>query len=227
MRVLVIEDHPAMRDIITGYLRNLGFAADAVGRGDDALVAAATTAYDAVILDLGLPDMDGMDVLRCLRAEKGNGPPALIVTARDRIEDRVGGLNAGADDYLVKPFDLTELEARIRAVLRRPGARREPIYLYGDVSFDPATRTAYVAGRSLDLARREASVLEELIRAVGRIVVKDMLEDRLYGFEQEVSSNALEQAISRLRRKLAEAGSDVRIEVSRGIGYRLKIGGPS
>ena len=191
------------------------------------LAATATTSYDAVILDLGLPDMDGMEVLRRLRAETGNSPPALIVTARDSIKDRLGGLDSGADDYIVKPFDLAELEARIRAVLRRPGMRRETAYQYGDISFHPASRTAHVADRALELSRRETSVLEELIRASGRIVVKDMLEDRLYGFEQQVSSNALEAAISRLRRRLAEAGSAVSIDVTRGIGYRLRIGGPS
>ncbi|MDX8480674.1 response regulator transcription factor [Mesorhizobium sp. VK24D] len=227
MRLLIIEDHPAMRDIIAGYFRERGFAADAFARGEDALAATATTAYDAVVLDLGLPDMDGMDVLRRLRAETANRPPALIVTARDRIEDRIGGLNGGADDYIVKPFNLAELEARIRAVLRRPGVRREAAYRYGDVSFDPASRTAQVADKPLELSRREASVLEELIRARGRIVVKDMLEDRLYGFEQQVSGNALEAAISRLRRKLADAGSVVGVDVNRGVGYRLKIGGPA
>lgn len=227
MRLLIIEDHPAMRDIAAGYFRERGFAVDAFARGEDALAATATTGYDAVILDLGLPDMDGMDFLRRLRADSANSPPALIVTARDRIEDRIGGLNSGADDYIVKPFNLAELEARIRAVLRRPGVRREAAYRYGDVTFNPATRTAHVGDKALDLSRREASVLEELIRSSGRIVVKDMLEDRLYGFEQQVSGNALEAAISRLRRKLADAGSVVGVDVNRGVGYRLKIEGAS
>lgn len=227
MRVLVVEDHRAMREIIISHLQDCGFVVDAVERGDEAIAATAAIGYDAVILDLGLPDMDGMEVLRRLRGAGGADPPALILTARDRVEDRVGGLNAGADDYILKPFDLAELEARLRAVLRRPGLRREVAHCYGDLSFDPASRIAAVAGAELTLTRREASVLEELIRAAGRIVVKDTLEDRLYGFDDEVSGNALEAAVSRLRRKLAAAGSTVRIEATRGIGYRLRAGGRS
>jgi len=224
MRVLLVEDNRAMRDAIADHLRTCGFAVDPVQRGEDALSAAAVATYDAVILDLGLPDMDGVDVLRQLRRSRGADTPALILTARDAIEDRVGGLDAGADDYILKPFDLIELEARLRAVLRRPGARRDAIYSYGDLTFDPASRAATVADIDLDLTRREASVLEELIRAAGRIVVKDALEERVYGFDDDVSGNALEASVSRLRRKLLAAKSVVRIEVARGIGYRLQPG---
>lgn len=224
MRVLLVEDNRAMRETIAEHLRVCGFAVDPVGRADEALAAAAVAAYDAVILDLGLPDMDGVDVLRELRNSRGTHMPALILTARDGIADRVGGLDAGADDYILKPFDLTELEARLRAVLRRPGTRRDVIYHYGDLSFDPASRSAAVVGTALELTRREASVLEELIRAGGRIVVKDALEERVYGFDDDVGSNALEASVSRLRRKLLSARSDVRIEAARGIGYRLQSG---
>jgi DNA-binding response OmpR family regulator len=223
MRVLVIEDHRAMREIVTGHLRDRGFAVDGVQRADEALAAAAAVDYDAVILDLSLPDADGMEVLRELRS-RDSGLPTLILTARDRMEDRIGGLNGGADDYILKPFDLAELEARLRAVLRRPGPRREASYSYGDLSFDPASRIAVAAGATLDLTRREASVLEELIRASGRIVIKDALEDRLYGFDEEVGPNALEAAVSRLRRKLASAGSAVGVNAVRGVGYRLEVG---
>ncbi len=216
-----------MRELIAGHLRGRGLAVDAVERGDEALAAMAVASYDAVILDLGLPDMDGMEVLRRLRGSRYPGLPALILTARDSIEARVGGLDAGADDYILKPFDLAELEARLRAVLRRPGLRREAVHRHDDLSFDPASRTAAVDGTRLDLTRREASVLEELIRAAGRIVVKDALEDRLYGFDDDVSGNALEASVSRLRRKLAAAGSATGIEATRGIGYRLKaVNGP-
>ncbi len=224
MRVLLVEDHHAMRELIAGHLRGRGLAVDAVERGDEALAAMAVAGYDAVILDLGLPDMDGMEVLRRLRGSRQPGLPALILTARDSIEARVGGLDAGADDYILKPFDLAELEARLRAVLRRPGLRREAVHRHGDLSFEPASRTAAVDGTRLDLTRREASVLEELIRAAGQIVVKDALEDRLYGFDDDVSGNALEASVSRLRRKLATAGSATGIEATRGIGYRLKAG---
>jgi two-component system response regulator QseB len=223
MRVLVVEDHRDMREIVTDHLRDRGFAVDGVQRADEALAAAAAIDYDAVVLDLGLPDADGMEVLRQLRS-RDSGLPTLILTARDRIEDRVGGLNGGADDYILKPFDLAELEARLRAVLRRPGPRRAASYRYGDLIFDPASRNAAAAGATLDLTRREAAVLEELIRAAGRIVVKDALEDRLYGFDEEVSANAIEATVSRLRRKLVAAGSAVGINAVRGVGYRLEVG---
>lgn len=222
MRVLVVEDHRAMREIVTGHLRDRGFAVDGVQRADEAMAAVAAIDYDAVILDLGLPDADGTEVLRQIRSQH-SGLPTLILTARGRIEDRVGGLNGGADDYILKPFDLAELEARLRAVLRRPGPRRKASYSYGDLSFDPASRIAAAAEATLDLTRREASVLEQLIRAAGRIVVRDALEDRLYGFDEEVGANALEAAVSRLRRKLAAAGSAVGINVVRGVGYRLEV----
>ena len=222
MRVLLVEDHSAMRDLIAGHLRSRGLAVDAVQRGDEALAAMAVAGYAAVILALGLPDMDGMEVLRQLRGGRPPDLPAHILTARDGIAARVGGLDAGADDYILKPFDLAELEARLRAVLRRPGTRREMVHSYGDLTFDPASRVAAVAGAGLELTRREASVLEELIRAAGRIVVKDALEERLYGFDDEVSGNALEAAVSRLRRKLAATGSMVGVEATRGIGYRLR-----
>lgn len=222
--MLLVEDHRVMRDLIAGHLKGRGLAVDTVERGEEALAAIATISYDAVILDLGLPDMDGMDVLLRLRSGHRPDVPALILTARDNINARVGGLDAGADDYILKPFDLTELEARLRAVLRRAGARRDVIHCYGDVTFDPASRTAAVGDRRLDLTRREASVLEELIRAGGRFVVRDALEDRLYGFDDEVSGNALEASVSRLRRKLVTAGATVTIEAARGIGYRLVTG---
>ncbi|MDY7524588.1 response regulator transcription factor [Sphingomonas sp. 10B4] len=224
MRVLLVEDNRAMRDTIAEHLRACGFAVDAVQCGDDAIGAVSLATYDAIILDLGLPDMDGLEVLRHLRRARGADTPALILTARDAIADRVGGLDAGADDYILKPFDLTELEARLRAVLRRPGVRRDAIYSYGDLTFDPASRSAMVVNANLDLTRREASVLEELIRAAGRIVVKDTLEERLYGFDEEVSGNALEASVSRLRRKLQAAKSGIGIEAARGIGYRLQSG---
>lgn len=224
MRVLLVEDHPVMRGLIAAHLQGRGFAVDTAPNGEEALAAVRVAAYDAVILDLGLPDMDGMEVLRRLRTEHKPDVPALILTARDGIEARIGGLDAGADDYILKPFDLAELEARLRAVLRRPGRRSGVLCQFGDLTFDPASRRAATAGGELDLTRREVSLLEELIRAEGRVVVKDILEDRLYGFDDDVSANALEASASRLRRKLIAAGSQVSVEVSRGIGYRLKLG---
>jgi two-component system, OmpR family, response regulator QseB len=227
VKILLVEDHLAMSEIVADYLRHRGFAIDVVRRADEALAASRVTRYDAVILDLGLPDADGMHVLNELRHGSSAKIPAIIVTARDGLEDRVDGLNAGADDYIVKPFELTELEARLRAVLRRPGPRPHAIYHYGDLNFDPSRQSAAADNRPLDLTRLEALALQELVRAAGQAVVKDTLEDRLYGFKDDVGVNALEAVISRLRRRLAAAGSAVSIESLRGIGYRLRMGGPA
>ena len=224
MRILLVEDTKALREMVASHLKALGFAVDAVSSGEQALAAAAAASYDAMILDLGLPGIDGMAVLRRLR-RSGSGIPALILTARDAIENRIGGLDAGADDYILKPFDLTELAARLRAVLRRPGSRRDPRIAFGDLSFDATSRLAWVSGDELSLPRREAALLEALLHAFGAIVVKDALEDRLYGFDDDVSGNAIEATVSRVRRKLAAAKSGVRIEAVRGIGYRLALGG--
>ena len=226
MRILLVEDTKALREMVAIHLKGLGFAVDAVSSGEQALAAAAAAAaaYDAMILDLGLPGIDGMAVLKRLR-RAGSGIPALILTARDAIENRIDGLDAGADDYILKPFELTELAARLRAVLRRPGSRRDPKITYGDLSFDTASRLAWVTEDEISLPRREAALLEALLRAGGTIVVKDALEDRLYGFDDEVSGNAIEATVSRVRRKLAAAQSGVRIEAVRGIGYRLAFGG--
>jgi DNA-binding response OmpR family regulator len=220
MRLLLIEDHRAMREMIADHLRERGFAVDAFGRGDAALAAAAIARFDAVVLDLGLPDMDGLDVLASLRRSAPE-LPAIILTARDSVDHRLLGLNAGADDYLIKPFHLRELEARLRAVLRRPGRRRDAVYTRGGVCFDPLSREATVNGAPLPLTRREATLLEELLRAPGQVIAKDILEERLYALEDAGSANALEAAMSRLRRKLAAARAALRVETQWGIGYRL------
>ena len=221
MKVLLVEDHAAMREMISDHLVERGFTVDAVGRAEDAHAALAVASYDALVLDLGLPDTDGMQFLREARARTDRHLPTLIVTARDALDDRTRGLNAGADDYIVKPFELAELEARLRAVLRRPGVREDVILAYGTLAFDTVTREASVGGTALDLSRREAALLEELLRRAGRIVVKDTLEDRLYALDYSVTENALEAVVSRVRKKLAAAHAEVRIETKRGIGYRL------
>jgi two-component system response regulator QseB len=220
MRVLLVEDHRTMRELIADHLRERGFAVDAVGRGEDALAAAAIAPFDAVILDLGLPDLDGMKVLTLLRCSRPE-LPAILLTARDGVDDRLRGLNAGADDYIVKPFNLLELEARLRAVLRRSGNRHGKTYCLGEIVFDTVTREAVARGRRIDLTRREAALLEELLRVPGQVITKDLLEDRLYALEDSGSTNALEAAVSRLRRKLAAAGVALQIETKWGIGYRL------
>ncbi len=221
MRLLLVEDHPSLREMMHTHLRERGFAVDAFARGEDALSAASHSAYDAAILDLGLPDMDGLELLHRLRVDLAFETPVLILTARDAVTDRVQGLDAGADDYILKPFELAEFDARLRTVLRRPGTRRPPVEQFADLTFDAASRTATVNGTVLDLTRRELSLLEELMRANGRTVVRDALEERIYGFNEKASANALEAIVSRVRRRLAAAASAARIETSRGIGYRL------
>src|SRR5487761_523739 len=225
MKILLVEDHGPMREMIAAHLVEQGFAVEAVGRGNDALAAAESIDYDAVILDLGLPDIDGMEFLRGLRGGSRATVPVLILTARDGVEDRINGLNQGADDYLVKPFNLTELEARLRAVLRRPGPRRGRVYTLGSLCFVSVSREAWVGDAPLDLTRREAALLEELLRSPGQVIAKDLLEDRLYALDDAGSANALEAAVSRLRKKLAAANAALRIETKRGIGYRLSEGG--
>jgi len=210
-----------MREMISDHLVERGFTVDAVGRAEDAYAALAVASYDALVLDLGLPDADGMQLLKEARACTVRHLPTLIVTARDALDDRTRGLNTGADDYIVKPFELVELEARLRAVLRRPGVREDIVLSYGPLALDTVSREASVRGVLLDLSRREAALLEELLRAAGRIVVKDTLEDRLYALDRSVTANALEAIVSRLRKKLAAAHASVRIDTKRGVGYRL------
>ena len=227
MKLLLVEDNASLTEMISGFLRERGFAVDAVSNGADALSAVSAASYDALILDLGLPDIDGLDVLRALRGRatpRESMLPALILTARDGVSHRITGLNAGADDYILKPFDLAEFEARLRAVLRRPGARDTPLHRFGDVSFDSASRTGHVNDQNLDLTRREAALFEELVRNPACVVVRDVLVERLYGLDEDVSANALEATISRVRRKLASHQAAVKIETLRGIGYRLSLG---
>jgi two-component system response regulator QseB len=223
MKVLLVEDNEKLSGLVAGHLRARGFAVETAATGAGALDAAGRAAFGVMILDLGLPDMDGLDVLRTIRSESGNDMPTLILTARDSIAHRVGGLDAGADDYILKPFDLLELEARVRAVLRRPGRRQDPVHQFEDLRFDTGSRTAWSGDHGVDLTPREITVFEELIRAGSRIVVRDVLAERLYGAGEDVSQNALDAIVSRLRKKLAACGSAVHIETLRGVGYRLGI----
>jgi DNA-binding response OmpR family regulator len=223
MRVLLCEDNQSLLDMIAAHLRERGFAVDAVTNGGEALTCAAATEYDAVVLDLGLPDMDGLDVLRVLRTRATL--PTLIVTARDSVAQRIAGLDAGADDYILKPFDLDEFDARLRAVLRRPGLRDGPSVQFGDVSFDATCRAVRVGTQMAELTAREATLFAQLLQHGERIAVRDALAERLFGTDEDISGNALEAVISRLRRKLASLGAHVRIEALRGIGYRLRRAG--
>ncbi len=223
MRVLLAEDHDELREMLQSHLRQVGFATDAVSCGEDALAAVATAPYDVVILDLGLPDLDGMEVLKRLRAGPAAALPILVLTARQSIGDRVDGLDAGADDYLLKPFDMLELDARLRSIIRRTERRPDPVLRFGDLRFDLSSREAQAGETILALTRRETALLEELVRGGGHTLVRDVLADRLYGFDDVFTGNALEATVSRLRRRLASAGSLVAIETVRGIGYRLAM----
>jgi DNA-binding response OmpR family regulator len=220
MRVLVVEDEERIAEILRAALAQAGFAIDAVACCGDAREALAVNPYDAVVLDLGLPDGDGIDLLREWRSHHAS-LPILILTARDAIEDRVRGLDTGADDYLVKPFAIVELIARIKALLRRPGGALGKTLTAGNIVFDTVGLDVRVAETNLALPRRESAILEHLMRRLGRVVPKTVLEEKLYGMDEELGSNAIPVHVHYLRRKLAEAGATAEIHTVRGIGYLL------
>ena len=224
MRLLFIEDNPKLAQHTAKGLEKAGFAVDHVSLGEDAVAAAETTHYDIALLDLGLPDIDGMTVLERIR-QSGNELPILILTARDDLQDRIDGLNRGADDYLLKPFAFDELTARIKALLRRPGHILGLKLETGNLSFDTLAREVTVDDQTVRLSRRELDILEQLMRRAGRIVPKDVLEDSIYGFDREVSSNSIEVALHRLRKRLQNAGASATIHTMRGIGYILEADG--
>lgn len=220
MRILLIEDHRRLAEAIAAGLDKEGFGIDAFGTAEDGEAAARTATYDAIILDLGLPDRDGLGLLKSLRAA-GNPTPVLILTARDAVEDRVCGLDAGADDYLLKPFAMKELAARLRALLRRPEGVLGTVLKVGNVELDSIGRTVTINGLPKPMPRRELDVLELLMRRAGQVVTRAALEDKVYGLSDMVLPNALEAAVSRLRRRLPQAESGVLIHVMRGVGYLL------
>lgn len=221
MRILLVEDHKRLADTIVEGLSGFGFGVDAFGAAEDGLTAKKSVDYDAIVLDLGLPDRDGMDVLTELRRADGV-TPVLILTARDGIDDRVAGLDRGADDYLLKPFAMKELAARLRALLRRPGRVLGSVLDLGNLSFDTSMRQVKVSGKTIAVSRREVAALELLMRRAGEVVSKKSLEDVLYGLTSDVNPNAVEAVISRLRKRLESAGAEGEIHTLRGIGYLLK-----
>jgi DNA-binding response OmpR family regulator len=220
MRLLVVEDNNELSQLLLKGLAAAGFAADAVTTAGEARAAVATTRYAAVVLDLGLPDGDGLAVLRDLR-ERKDATPVLVLTARGGVHDRVAGLRSGADDYLAKPFAFEELVARLQALLRRPGDLLGQLLQVGNVAFDTEARQAFVDDRPQFFSAREVAVLEILMRRSGRVVSKKLVEDHLFGLSADVGSNAVEVYIHRLRKQLADAGGKVQIHTIRGVGYLI------
>jgi DNA-binding response OmpR family regulator len=225
MRLLVIEDETRIAELVKAGLARAGFTVDVVGLFGDARAALAVTSYDAAVVDLGLPDDDGLELLRELRTQ-GNQTPVLVLTARDAIEERVCGLDSGADDYLVKPFAMTELVARTKALLRRPGGALGLTLKAGNISFDTVERDVKIEGVSLILPRRESAILEHLMRRLGRVVPKAIFEEKLYGLDDEHGSNTIPVHVHHLRRKLQDAGASAEIHTVRGVGYLLTETGP-
>jgi len=219
MRILVAEDDQVLADGLLRSLRAAGYAADQVGNGTEADAALAAHAFDLVILDLGLPRLHGFEVLKRLRS-RGSGTPVLILTAADSVEQRVKGLDLGADDYMAKPFALQELEARVRALTRRGLGTASSLLKHGPLTFDATGRVAYLNEQMIDLSARELSLLEVLLQRSGRLVSKDQLVERLCEWGDEVSNNAIEVYIHRLRKKIEQG--PVRIATVRGLGYCLE-----
>lgn len=218
MRVLLVEDDIVLSDVLMRALNQGGYAVDWVSNGADADHALSCQGYDLLLLDLSLPKLDGLQVLRRLRSRKST-TPVLILTARDSLEDRVVGLDLGADDYLTKPFDLPELEARIRALIRRQRGIASTEISYGSLRFDTVGKRVFVDGSPLELSARELSALELLLLHLGRVVSKEHLTERLYAWGDEVTYNAIEVCIHRLRKRLEPAGINIR--TIRGLGYLL------
>ena len=220
MRLLVIEDEPNLAALVRAALDRAGFAVDHAAGLAEADACLRMAAYDALVLDLGLGDGCGLTLLRRLRA-RHDGVPVLILTARDAPEDRVGGLDTGADDYVIKPFHMDELVSRIRALLRRPNAALGVRLSLGTVVLDTVTRTTQVGSEPLGLSARETALLELLLRRAGRVVPREALDQGLYGMDSPATPNAMEVLMHRLRKRLQDAGADVAIHTLRGVGYLL------
>jgi DNA-binding response OmpR family regulator len=223
MRLLLVEDTEDVAEAVVASFARRGDAVDHVATVEDARDSIAVQDYDVAILDIGLPDGRGTEVLKALRAA-GKATPVLMLTARSEVDDRVSALDGGADDYLVKPFDLRELQARVRALARRTGGERAGVIEFGDLVFDPAGRALSVHGAPVQLTRREFSLLEVMLANRGRVIPKERIFDRMFAFsEEEVGVNAVEIYVARLRRKLD--GSRVSIRTLRGLGYQIVADG--
>jgi len=219
MRILIVEDDPSLASGLSRILEAEGYAVDVTSRGEDAVQAARQERFDMVILDVGLPGIDGFEVLRRLRTAEYRAP-VLVLTARDTVNDRVHGLDLGADDYMAKPFAMPELAARVRALIRRSQAQIGPKIVHGPLTLDTVARRAFLSNQPLELAAREWAVLEVLLGKVEKIVSKESIIQAVAGWDEELSPNAIEVYISRLRGKLERAG--IRIRTVRGFGYMLE-----
>lgn len=225
MRVLLVEDNAGLAQAVGRRLAGAGFVVDRAGGAGDGEHAWAVNAYDAIVLDIMLPDGSGLALLKQMRA-RGRAEPVILLTARDAVGDRVGGLDAGADDYLVKPFDDLELIARLRALLRRPGAILGDRLAFANLSLDAPGQVVTVSGRVLALTRSEFLALQRLLRNQGRITTKEALADSIWSMDTDWNDNAVEVIVSRLRRKLSGAGFQGQLRPVRGLGYMLH-GGPA
>lgn len=219
MRILLVEDYENLGDAICNGLQLIddSYVVDWQKDGETALSAILTQEYDAIVLDIGLPKRSGLDVLKIARRKKIT-TPVLILTARDSIQDKVEGLDSGADDYLVKPFELKELAARLRSLRRRSVSRADPVIRHGDVELDPAAHVVTVRGQAVSFARREFALLQKLLEETGRVLSRNALSQTLYGWGEDVDSNAIEVHIHKLRKKLAGA---LNIKTVRGVGYTV------
>jgi DNA-binding response OmpR family regulator len=223
MRILVVEDEKQLAGIIKRGLEEEGYAVDVAGDGEEGQYYAENTAYDLILLDIMLPKKDGLEVCRDLRLKKLTAP-IMMLTAKDKVQDRVEGLDCGADDYLVKPFAFPELHARIRALLRREAAGKSPLLAAGGLTLDPASHLVKMDGRDIDLTGKEYALLEYLMRNPGRLLTRTMLEEHVWNYEFEGGSNIVDVYVRRLRDKIdPENGTDL-IQTIRGAGYRLKAG---
>lgn len=220
MRLILVEDSQRLQELLSESLTNAGYLLDVASTIAEMHNMMSAVNYELLIIDLGLPDGDGLTAIRTLRAQ-GNTTPILIITARGSIDDRVSGLDSGADDYLIKPFNHSELLARVRALLRRPSDLQGPVLRRGSLEFDEGKGEVRAGGRLVELRLSERRLLGTLMRRSGSVVTKAAIEEGLSQFGRELSSNAVEALVSRVRKALTEAGSEVSIETVRGVGYRL------
>jgi DNA-binding response OmpR family regulator len=215
-----VEDDDRLAASVANQLRQAGFAVDVIARGADALRESAISPYDAIVLDLQLPDVDGVEICRRLR-ERGTPVRIIMATARDGLADRITGLDTGADDYLVKPYSVQELIARLRALLRRPEAALPPVYCLADLELDTATRVARRGARPIELTTKEFMVLEYMMRNAGRVLTREQISEHAWDANYDPFSNVIDVYIARLRRKVDQPGESQLIETVRGAGYRL------